>query len=330
MSRATSRWTPPHRRAARLATLVVAQVLAALMTSGCGGSAFRVVRVSPPRIELDRATEIWIATDLSDSLAARLAQRVAEALVDLAPTRLVRPGAPPGAGVVVVGLGVRRSTSTRAQMTEQPVWTCDPTGSCYVRRVPRMVDLPVVRLLVRLSAHSAEGRSVARPRILDLSETGEDVMGAELRLIGRAARRVSAAFRPSSEPVSLAVEDLGDEPARATLAAAIAAPSPEACSALRRLADAQVPRDERARRLFAAAQCRRAVGLASNDTAALRIAESLLVEAMRASPREAYARALDAPRRLLRAQAESAARASETAEPTYGDETLPPPPASYR
>jgi hypothetical protein len=288
-----------------------------------------VVRVAPPEVDASVAREIWIATDLTDPFAARLARRVADALVDLAPTRLVRPGAPPAAGVVVVGLASSRSTTLEPEVVQQPVWTCDPSGACFSRHVPRVVDVPVVRLLVRYGVHDAAGRALVRPRALDLVESGDDELGSELRLLGRAARHVGALFRSTREELRLAVEGLGDDPARLALRSALEAPTAERCAALEALVPRATDREERGRRLFAAGQCHRAVGLVSDSMASLRAAEALLLRAVRERPRDLYARALEATRAALEALARSSERIITPVE-TAPDEAIPEPPPTYR
>jgi len=304
----------------------------ALALAGCGGLAFRVVRHDPPSIALEETPrEIWLATDVTDPIAARLAERLSLSLLDLAPTRVVPVGAPPEAGVLVVALAVRRSVDHRPELVQQPVWTCDPTGLCYSRQVPRVIDVPVVRLLVRLSVHDARGRVLTAPRILDAQETGNDEMTAELHLIGRVARDIDAAFRPTEEELSLPVEDPGDDsPAAAPIREAVAAPSRARCLAIADLVARERERVRRGRVLFAAGQCERALAIARStesgvDRDGLARAEALLLGAVRAEPRELYARALSDTRALLRALDDRASRASEEAAPG-----IPEPPPAYR
>ncbi|GAB4213473.1 MAG: hypothetical protein OHK0013_37360 [Sandaracinaceae bacterium] len=303
------------------ARVVVLAVGAALLV-GCPVAGFRARRTTPPVVVLSPRSEIWIATDLTDPVAERTASRLAVALSDLAPSRTVRPGVPPEADVVVVSLAVHRSSSTRSEMVQQPMWTCDPTGACWVGYLPRVLDIPVVRVLARLEIHDASGHVWLRPRVLDLEEAGEEPMTAELRLIGRLVRQIDALFRWQTEEVRLEVEGL-DVPARDVLARALEEPGPEHCAALEQLA-AQANADaERARRLFAAGQCWHAVGIETDDAVSLRRAERLLLAAVRARPRERYARALRAVRELLAGLAPS----PSFLEPSP---SFPEPPPSYR
>jgi hypothetical protein len=294
----------------------IALAIGAALLVGCGAASFRVRRTTPPVVTPAPGTRLWIATDLSDPVAERTAVRLVGALADLAPAEAVRPGAPPEAGVVVVSLGVHRSTSTRAEMVQQPVWTCDPTGACWVRYLPRVVDVPVVRVIARLGIHEAGGRILLPPRVLDLEEAGEDPLASELRLVGRLVRHVEAFFRFRTEELHLEVEGLEGELAQAALARALAGPSAEDCLALAELPRAATDDAERARRLFAAGQCWHARGLTEGDPEALRAAERLLLGAVRARPRERYA---DALRRAREALAELAP-----------GPTVPEPPPSYR
>lgn len=309
----------------------LALVLAAAL-AGCGGLAFRVVRHAPAAITLpEPPRELWLASDLTDPASARLAERLSVSLRDLAETRVVRVGAPPEAGVTVVSFALRRSVSHRPELVQQPVWTCDPTGRCYSRQVPRVLDVPVVRVLVRLSVHDARGRVLAPPRVLDVSESGEDELGAELRLVGRLAREIDAAFRPSQELLTLPLEEVDREsPASAPIHQALAEPTRARCDAIAAMAPREPSRARRARVLFAAAQCTRALAIARSGTdgldgAGLERAESLLVAAMRSEPREPYARALAETRALLRLLDQRSDHDSEEAAPG-----IPEPPPGYR
>ncbi len=304
----------------------------ALALAGCGGLAFRVVRHDPPSIALEETPrEVWLATDITDPIAARLAERLGLSLLDLAPTRVVPVGAPPEAGVLVVALAVRRSVSQRPELVQQPIWTCDPTGLCYSRQVPRVIDVPVVRLIVRLSVFDARGHVLAAPRVFDVVETGNDEITAELLLVGRVARQIDAAFRPTEEELALPVEDPGDDSvASRPIRDAVASPSRERCLAIAELAARERERVRRGRVLFAAGQCERALAIARSrgsglDRDGLVRAEALLLGAMRAQPRELYARALSDTRSLLRSLDIRASRTSEEAAPG-----IPEPPPGYR
>lgn len=269
--------------------------------SGCGGLAFRVVHRVPPRVSLVSASELWIATDVTDPLARRVAERMSRSLSTIVPTRVVPVGRPPELGVVVLTLALRRSLTHRPESVMHSEWTCDPTGACYSRQVPRVLDVPVVRLLVRVSVHDGSGHVLEPARVLDVSESGDDEMGAELRLVGRVQRDVESTFREVDEEIVLPVETLADASTQSALEEAVERPSVSRCDAIELGAERVVERAERARLLHASGQCRVATALSTDEAnvAELVRAEALLLAAVRLRPVERYARSVAEVRRLL-------------------------------
>ncbi len=286
----------------RLRALVACGLLACGALGGCGGLAFRVVQRVPPRVSLADASTLWIATDVTDPLALRVAERMSRSLSAEISTRVVPVGRPAEMGVVVLTVAIRRSLSHRPATVMQSEWTCDPTGACFSRQVPRMLDVPVVRLLVRVSVHDASGRVLDPARVIDVSETGEDEMGAELRLVGRVQRDIESTFRTIDEERVLGLETLDHADAQRALESALASPTTDGCEAVARFADPRSDHGARARVLHASGQCHVAVALARRDEVdieSLLRAESLLLAAVRAVPAERYARDLAEVRLLL-------------------------------
>ncbi len=296
----------------------LASLWALVAFAGCGAAAFRGVRERPPEIEVGAARELWIATDLTDSVSARVAERLAASLRDLAPTRVVAVGRPPEAGVLVLSLALHRSVEQRPALVQQPAWACDPAMGCYTRPTSRVVDVPVVRVIVRLAAHDAGGRLLLAPRVMERSEHGDDEITAELRLIARVSAGLDALFRPDAQALSLEVLALDDPRARALVEEAIAAPSETRCRAIEQHASVLRAPGERARLLHAAGQCHRALALEGRDEVLeLTRAEALYTAAMRLAPGESYARAIAEARAWL-----SQLRAHPP--------EVPEPPPSYR
>lgn len=297
--------------------------LAALVAlAGCGGAAFRAVRQRPPEIVVGEAREIWIATDLTDSVSSRVAERLAASLRDLGPTRVVAVGRPPEAGVLVLSLALHRSVEQRPALVEQPAW-CDPAMGCYTRSTSRIVDVPVVRVLVRLAAHDATGRVLVPPRVIERSQAGDDELTAEVRLVVRLSVELEGLFRPDAHEVSLEVLAVDDAAARRVVDEAMAAPSEDTCAAIEHAASRVRPPGERARLLHAAGQCHRVLAVQGEDEVhELARAEALYTAAMRLAPGEVYARALAETRAWL-AQLRTSALRTRAPE-------VPEPPASYR
>jgi hypothetical protein len=286
--------------------------------AGCGGGAFTAIRQRPPEIDVSGAREIWIATDLTDSVSARVAERLAASLRDLGPTRVVAVGRPPEAGVLVLSLGLHRSVEQRPALVEQPAWPCDPAMGCYTRPAPRIVDVPVVRVLVRLAAHDATGRVLVAPRVLERSQGGDDEITAEVRLVVRLSIELDALFRPDEQSISLEVLAVDDARARRAVEDATASPSERTCDAIEAEASRVRAPGERARLLHAAGQCHRVLAVQGRDEALeLSRAEALYTAAMRLAPSEPYARALGETRAWL---SQLRTRAPE----------VPEPPPSYR
>ena len=303
------------RRTPRLALLVC--VLSSAL-AGCGGLAFRAVHRVPPRVPLTDARVLWVATDVTDALSQRVAERIARSLATECATRVVPVGRPPEDGVVVLTIALRRSLSHRPATVMQNEWQCDPTGACFPRQMPRVIDLPVVRLLARVSVHDGDGRVLEAPRVLDVSETGEDEMGAELRLVGRLQRDIESTFRAVDEAITLAVESLADRAMQDVLEEAIETPSVTRCAALEDRAAYVADRPERARVLHASGSCHVAVALSADepDVAELRRAEQLLLSAVRLRPVQRYALAVAEVRRIL-------ARLRVRAEVPTGEPSIP-------
>ena len=259
--------------------------------------AFHTVRHRPPEIELTGAREVWIATDLTDAFSTRIAERLAFLLHDLAPARVVALGRPPEAGAVVLSLALRRSISHEPALVEPPGWDCEP--SCYTRPTTRIVELPIVTVLARLSAHDADGRLLLPSRVLERSEPGDEI-AAEVRLVVRISREIDALFRSFDQELSLEVLAVDDAETRASIERAARAPSETTCAAIEAETSRLPQPGERARALHAAGQCRRALAAEGEDEAGqLARAEALFTAAMRLAPGEVYARALDETRQWL-------------------------------
>lgn len=286
--------------------------------TACGGVAFRAIRERPPEIVVGEAREIWIATDLTDSVSTRVAERLAASLRDLGPTRVVAVGRPPEAGVLVLSLALHRSVEQRPALVQQPAWACDPAMGCYTRPTSRVVDVPVVRVIVRLAAHDATGRVIVAPRVIERSQAGDDELTAEVRLVVRLSVEVDALFRPDEHALSLEVLAVDDPRARRVVDEATTSPSEERCAAIEAEASRVRAPGERARLLHAAGQCHRVLAVQGRDEALeLARAEALYTAAMRLAPGETYARALAETRAWL---SQLRTRAPE----------VPEPPPSYR
>lgn len=291
--------------------------LAGVLSSGCGGLAFRVAHRIPPRVSLETASALWIAIDPTDPLARRLADRLAQSLGSARPTRIVAVGRAAELDVVVLTIALRRSVTHRTTTVMQSEWQCDPTGSCFPRQVPRLADLQVVRLLARVSVHDGASRILDPARVLDVSESGDDDLGAELRLVARLAEDIAVTFLAVDEVLTLPVDALADARAHVALEQAVESPSAARCAAIALGADEHSERDERARVLHASGICRFAVALASEpvDVAELRRAEALVLSAVRLRPAQRYAQAVVEVRRAL-ARARPRARVEIEGEPT--------------
>ncbi len=291
-------------RNVRLAWAGLVLAVACLVLAGCGGLAFRVVQHRSPTIDVGPSREIWFATDVADATSQQVAQRLASSLRDVAPTRVVREGAEAGPGVLVVSLAVERLVSYEAGPRSQTSSTCMTAGGgCSEQQVGGVADAVTVRLIVRITPHDGAGGVVGWSRVVESSETADDALSAELRGFVRAARAAEALFRSSAEEVVLPVEELDDARARQHLAAALEGVSSDGCAALAADALAEDVRARRARVLYAAGQCERALALSRSaaegvDLEALGRARTLLGAAMDASPRAEYARALSELRTL--------------------------------
>lgn len=285
--------------------------------AGCGGPAFRVQIARPAAVERTPGTPLRIETNLLDPTSVALARAVAERLVAWGDVEVVAGGATEARDAVRIELVAVRTSEPSQRIESQSLALCDPSGPCYERTMPRVVDVTHSRLSVRVAVRDPVGRTLVPARSFEVDEVSDDPMGAELRLRANAARHIAGYFSAHVERIELPVEAL---PNSSLLDDAIASPDASRCASLRALDRPGSPTRERAAARLGAGQCELAVWLTRGELEHLEAAHSDLVQSMRLAPRETAARALDELERRRASEVRRQLRRTvPSTAPTYED-----------